>query len=55
MRVFFIHCAEYSMESFNKNHGPGFPGGAVVENLPANSGDMGSSPGLGRSHMPQSN
>ena len=32
----------------------GFPGGAVVENLPANAGDMGSSPGLGRSHMPQS-
>ena len=33
----------------------GFPGGAVVENLPANAGDTGSSPGLGRSHMPQSN
>ena len=33
----------------------GFPGGAVVENLPANAGDMGSSPGLGRSHMPRSN
>ena len=32
----------------------GFPGGAVVESLPANAGDMGSSPGLGRSHMPQS-
>ena len=32
----------------------GFPGGAVVENLPANAGDMGSSPGLGRSHMPWS-
>ena len=25
----------------------GFPGGAVVENLPANAGDTGSSPGLG--------
>ena len=33
----------------------GFPGGAVVENLPANAGDMGSSPGPGRSHMPRSN
>ena len=33
----------------------GFPGGAVVENLPANEGDTGSSPGLGRSHMPRSN
>ena len=34
---------------------PGFPGGAVVENPPANAGDTGSSPGLGRSHMPRSN
>ena len=33
----------------------GFPGGAVVENLPANAGDTGSSPGLGRSHIPRSN
>ena len=33
----------------------GFPGGTVVENLPDNAGDTGSSPGLGRSHMPQSN
>ena len=30
----------------------GFPGGTVVENLPVNAGDTGSSPGLGRSHMP---
>ena len=33
----------------------GFPGGAVVETLPASAGDTGSSPGLGRSHMPRSN
>ena len=33
----------------------GFPGGAVVTNPPANAGDMGSSPGPGRSHMPWSN
>ena len=32
-----------------------FPGGAVVESPPANAGDTGSSPGLGRSHMPRSN
>ena len=32
----------------------GFPGGAVVKSLPANAGDMGSSPGLGGSRMPQS-
>ena len=38
-----------------KNNKQGFPGGAVVENLPANAGDTGSSPGLGRSHMPRSN
>ena len=29
----------------------GFPGGAVVENLPADAGATGSSPGPGRSHM----
>ena len=32
-----------------------FPGGAVVENPPANAGDMGSISGPGRSHMPRSN
>ena len=32
----------------------GFPGGAVVKNLPANARDTGSSPGPGRSHMPRS-
>ena len=33
----------------------GFPGGAVVENPPADAGDTGSSPGPGGSHMPRSN
>ena len=33
----------------------GFPGGSVVENPSAKAGDMGSSPGPGRSHMPRSN
>ena len=32
-----------------------FPGGAVVKNPPANAGDTGSRPGLGRSHMSWSN
>ena len=32
-----------------------FPGGTVVKNPPANAGDTGSSPGLGRSHVPRSN
>ena len=40
---------------FVKKSIEGFPGGAVVENLPANTGDAGSSPGLGRSRMPRSN
>ena len=35
--------------------GRDFPGGTVVKNPPANSGDTGSSPGPGRSHMPRSN
>ena len=30
----------------------GFPGGLVVKNLPTNAEDIGSIPGLGRSHMP---
>ena len=38
-----------------KKYNRGFPGGTVVENLPANAGDIGLSPGLGRSHMPWSN
>ena len=38
-----------------KMHLRDFPRGAVVENLPANAGDTGLSPGPGRSHMPRSN
>ena len=44
------HCQDQGQETFSW----GFPGGAVVENLPANAGDTGSSPGLGGSRMPQS-
>ena len=32
-----------------------FPGGAELKNPPDNAANMGSSPGLGRSHMPRSN
>ena len=32
-----------------------FPGGPEVKNLPATAGDTGSTPGLGRSHVPWSN
>ena len=47
--------APVSLDLFKKFLTLGFPGGAVVENLLANAGDTGSSPGLGRSHMPRSN
>ena len=33
----------------------GFLGGPVVKNPPANAGDMGSTPGPGRFHVPWSN
>ena len=51
------HCGkQYGSCSKTKNKTTGdFPGCAAVKNPPANAGDMGSSPGLGRSHMPQSN
>ena len=49
--VVYLYVKYYSALKRRKQ---GFPGGAVVENLPANAGDMGSSPGLGRSHMLQS-
>ena len=39
----------------DRNNPVGFPGDAVVKDPPANTGDMGSSPGPGRSHMPRSN
>ena len=45
----------WSLCSATREAARGFPGGAVVENLPANAGDTGSSPSLGRSHMPRSN
>ena len=38
-----------------KSYWRDFTGGTVVKNPPANAGDTGSSPGPGRSHMPQSN
>ena len=44
------------MVTFNLTlEGRDFPGGAVVKNPPANEGDMGSSQGPGRSHVPGSN
>ena len=45
----------FSMNSDIKEICRYFPGGAVAKNPPASAGDMGSSPGPGRSHMPRSN
>ena len=47
------HHSENGLEK-HKTQKSGFPGGAVVESLPAGAGDTGSSPGLGRSRMPRS-
>ena len=44
------HLTPVRMAIIKKSTG-GFPGGAVVKNLPANAGDMGLSAVLGRSHM----
>ena len=52
-KVFWLSVIE--VRGLNNLSSGGFPGGAVVENLPANARDTGSSPGLGRSHMPRSN
>ena len=38
-----------------KSYGRGFPGGSRVKSPPANAGDMGWGPDLGKSHTPQSN
>ena len=45
----------YIIKSSYKKLYRDFPRGAVLTNLPANAVDMGSSPNLGRSHVPQSN
>ena len=45
---------EDSTDDTNRRY-RGFPGGAVVKNPTANAGEMGSSPGPGRSHMPRNN
>ena len=57
--VKMVKCMLYisyhnSKRAFTKKVSWGFPGGAVVESLPASAGDAGSSPGLGGSHMPRS-
>ena len=41
---------KHNLKSFS-----GSPGGLVVKSLPANAGDIGLIPGLGRSHMQKDN
>ena len=57
-QVIFITSSDkrlLSLEDNLKSKSWDFSGGAVVKNPPAIAGDTGSSPGPGRSHMPQSN
>ena len=42
-------------KAYSRKEVEDFPGDSVVKNLPANAGDMGSIPGLGRFHMLCSN
>ena len=54
LKMFYFLCF-FFMYYLCEKYYRGFPGGTVVESLPANAGDTGSSPGLGGSHMPRSN
>ena len=51
----FSDTASSMVQVWTETEIQGFPGGSVVKNPPANAGDMGSIPGPGGSHMPQSN
>ena len=52
---FYVDSSTFGRKKCVKKISQDFRGGAVVENPPANAGNMGLSPGLGRSHMPRSN
>ena len=45
-------CGQNWADFTGKSSRQDFPGGPVVENPPANAGDMGLIPAPGRSHMP---
>ena len=49
-----INLTKYVQDLYEENYRD-FPGGAVVKNLPLNAGDPGSSPGVERPHLLQSN
>jgi len=52
--IFSINPSRLYMNYILKYISLGFPGGTVVENLPADAGNTDSISALGRSHMPQS-
>ena len=56
VRRIALMLAQYLVDLQKDQESPkrDFPGGTVVKNPPANAGDTGSSPSLGRPHMPQS-
>ena len=49
--LFILFMVSFAVQKFMFG---GFPGGAVVESLPASAGNTGSGPGLGGSRMPRS-
>ena len=49
--LLFLHYRVYTKQ--RKKNVRNFPGGPVIRNLPANSGDTGSIPDPGRFHVPQ--
>ena len=48
-----IVIKQYSTDIKKKIDTQDFPGGSMVKNLPANAGDLGLIPGLGRYNLPQ--
>ena len=55
MKAVLAVCEGHTGKLPSNISGQGFPGGAGAENPLASAGDMGLSPGLGRSHMLRSN
>ena len=53
-RCINVCCRSRTWKAENRKDGD-FPGSPVIRNPPANTGDTGSIPGLGRFHMPRGN